>query len=178
MQARQRERKPYRVLVLPGGTEIGLEVVASLGRLKEVELYSGSMDVPTHAPYAYTHSLFLPGVDEPGWRGALESLLSEHEIDFVIPAHDDAVIALAEVADSLPSRVIAPPLETCRIVRRKSLTYELLGDVLPVPGSTDVRRMSTAFRSSRSRIAVRARAVHRSCGAPRRCRSPSRTART
>ena len=55
---------PYGVLVLLGGTEIGLEVRRSLSDLKEIRL-AGSAD-DRHGPFAYRNWAHVPSVHEEG----------------------------------------------------------------------------------------------------------------
>lgn len=124
---------PFGVLVFPGGTEIGLEVRRSLSDLKEVRLAGAGSREDRHGPFAYRRWAVLPSVGEAGWVAALNELVDALEIDFVIPGHDDALLALAEHAESLTAAVITSPRETCRITRSKRATYERLADVVPVP---------------------------------------------
>jgi hypothetical protein len=58
--------KPWRVLVFPGGTEIGLEINKSLRDCKEVELFSAGDDVSNHAPFVFRHHHFVPSIREAG----------------------------------------------------------------------------------------------------------------
>jgi hypothetical protein len=60
-------------------------------------------------------------------------VIIEHRIGHVFPAYDDVLLALAENMDQLSAKVVTSPVETCRITRSKSRTYELLRGVLPVP---------------------------------------------
>jgi carbamoyl-phosphate synthase large subunit len=124
---------PFGVLVFPGGTEIGLEIRRSLGDLKEIRLAGAGSSDDRHGPFAYRRWATVPSVDEPGWVAALNAVARELAIDFVIPGHDDVLLALAEHAPALEAAVITSPLETCRITRSKRATYELLADVVPVP---------------------------------------------
>lgn len=122
-----------RVLVWPGGTEIGLEIRAALAWEKGVELVSANIDLPSHAPYAFARNVVLPSVHEEGWVDALAGVIRREGIDVVYPAHDDVLVALAERAAEVPAGVVASPAETCRITRSKSLTYRRLAGAVPVP---------------------------------------------
>lgn len=51
-----------------------------------------------------------------------------HQFEHVYPCHDDTLITLAGRFD-----LISSPAETLRICRYKSLTYNILGDVVRVP---------------------------------------------
>ncbi|HWQ21618.1 MAG TPA: ATP-grasp domain-containing protein, partial [Clostridia bacterium] len=54
-------------------------------------------------------------------------------IDYVFPAHDDVVVALAQNAGRIRAGVVSSPPETCLVARSKSATYRLLADAIPVP---------------------------------------------
>ena len=128
-----RPSTPWRVLIWPGGTEIGLELRQALGWCKELELLSASAAVSSHAPFAFVRHFTLPSVHEPGWFEALETRLQEHAITHVFPAHDDVLLALAEVANRLQTKVVTSPVTTCRIVRFKSSTLRYFSGVVPTP---------------------------------------------
>ncbi len=124
---------PFGVLILPGGTEIGLELRRALGDLKEVELAGAGAPDDTHGPFAYRRWAQVPSVTTPGWVEALNGVIDELAIDFVFPAHDDVLLALAEQAARIRARIVTSPARTCRISRSKRATYQLLDGALPVP---------------------------------------------
>lgn len=130
---RRHPEAPFGVLVFPGGTEIGLEVRQSLMGLKEVRLAGAGSPADRHGPFAYRRWAIVDDVHKPGWMAGLDQAIRELEIDFILPGHDDALLALAENAPAIPARIITSPLETCRITRSKRTTYSLLADGLPVP---------------------------------------------
>jgi len=125
--------RPWNVLVLPGGTEIGLEVAAALGSCKEVVLFSAGQDLSSHAPFVFARHHTLPSVLEPGWIEPLNGLCARLGIDFVIPAHDDAVVTLANHRRHLAAQVVTSPAATCEIARYKSRTYAALNAAVPCP---------------------------------------------
>ena len=51
----------------------------------------------------------------------------------VFPAHDDAVLGVAEHAATIGAIVVGSPLETCRVTRSKRATYRALAGAVPVP---------------------------------------------
>ena len=122
-----------RVLVFPGGTEIGLEIWAALRDCKDVELAAAGLEVASHAPYVYPSFHVLPGVYEKGWLADLNCLVEERQIDYIYPAHDDVIFALASHAHESARARRDVPAETCRITRYKSRTYEALRGALPLP---------------------------------------------
>jgi hypothetical protein len=62
---------PYGVLVLPGGTGIGLEVRRSLSDLKEIRLVGAGSADDRHGPFAYRNWAQVPSVHEDGWQAAV-----------------------------------------------------------------------------------------------------------
>ncbi len=128
---------PYRVLVLPGGTEIGLEIQRGLSHLRDIELIGGGSGDDAHGPFAYRQWVRVPNVDEPDWCTELVRVLTTWRIDFVFPAHDDVLVALAERREDLPAVVLAPSVDTCQVTRSKRRTYAALAGVVPVPRILD-----------------------------------------
>ena len=125
--------KIYNCLVFPGGTEIGLEIWAALRDCKDVRLCSASMDVSNHAPFAFARHFTLPSIREPQWVDRLNDIIGRESIDYIFPAYDDIIVALAENADRIRCKLVSSPLQTCRITRSKSETYNHLRDLVAVP---------------------------------------------
>jgi len=125
--------KIYNILVFPGGTEIGLEIQKALHQCKDIRLFSAGLDVSNHAPYVFARHLLIPGVYDHKWIDCLNQIIVEHGIDYVFPAHDDVIVALAQHAEMIKSRIVSSPLKTCMITRSKSRTYLFFRDSLPVP---------------------------------------------
>jgi carbamoyl-phosphate synthase large subunit len=123
----------FRVLVFPGGTEVGLEINRALRACKEVELFSAGLDVSNHAPYVFARHFTVPSIYESGWVETLNRVILEQGIDYIFPAYDDVIVALAENAERIKARIVSSPPQTCLITRSKSQTYRLLSDTLPVP---------------------------------------------
>ncbi len=122
-----------QVLVFPAGTEIGLEIFESLRHCKETQLHAAGQDVANHAMFAYDKYHVIPSIREPGWVEALAALCRELRIDYIFPAYDDVIVALAEHAGELPAQVVSSPLETCLVTRSKRQTYALLDGLIRVP---------------------------------------------
>lgn len=125
--------RAWNVLVFPGGTEIGLEIQKALSWRKEVKLFSVSEGVSNHAPFVFRNYFEIPNVHNPAFVDSLNEVIEREQIDFVIPAHDDVIVALAANQEQLRASVVTSPLETCLICRSKSATYSALRDILPVP---------------------------------------------
>lgn len=125
--------RPWHVLVFPGGTEIGLEINRALRGCKEVALFAAGQALSQHTDCVFRHVAEVPGVDDPDWLGRLNAALERFAIDFILPAHDDVVLALADRAAEVRARVVGSPAETCRIARSKAHTYAALEGAVPVP---------------------------------------------
>jgi len=121
------------VLVLPAGTEIGQEILAALKSAKEVRLFGAGQAVSNHAQFSYPEYHTLKSVHEAGWIEQLAELCKRKSIDYIFPAHDDVVVALAREAARVPAVVISSPAETCEVTRSKSATYRRLANHLRVP---------------------------------------------
>jgi len=130
--------------VLPGGTEIGLEIYRALSQCKNIRLYSAGVDTSDHAPYVFLRHFTIPSVYEQGWVDHLSRIVVKESIDYVFPAHDDVIVALAQNTKNIKARIVASPLKTCLIARSKSETYRFFSGVLAVPklykGKEEVRK--------------------------------------
>lgn len=161
-QGRQFER-PLRVLVFPGGSEIGMEIRLALGWRKEVELFSAGSNVSTHAPYVFQHHSFLPTIHEKNWLERLNSVVADLKIDYIFPAFDDVLLALAENAKQIHCPVVTSPLETCRTARSKSATYKYLRGHVPTPqiypDSKDVQEFPVFLKPDMGQGSQRVRLV-------------------
>lgn len=129
----------WRVLIFPGGTEIGLELRQALIWCKEVELFSAGAAVSNHAPFVFARHSVVPPVHQAGWIEALNQVTETRGITHIFPAHDEVIVAHAENLGRLRARVVTSPAETCRLTRSKAQTLQLLHGAVPVP-----RRFATA----------------------------------
>lgn len=119
-----------RVLIVPGPTEIGLEVHRSLARRRDVEVHGAGLGGSTHGPYVYQRYWEVPGALEPAFADAVAELCSRHCIDLVYPTHDDALVALAR---DERLHVVGSPPDTVETCRSKTATYRRLAGAVPVP---------------------------------------------
>lgn len=110
-----------------------MEIREALAWAKEVILFSAGSNGSSHAPFAFSRHFPIPLVSEPGCLEALQAIVAGERITHILPAHDDALLALAEWAPLLSARVVTSPLETCRTTRSKSATLAVAGSVIPVP---------------------------------------------
>lgn len=126
-------RVPYRVLTLPAGTEIALEIKRSLGHLKDIELVGAGSQDDQRGKFAFRCHHHVPSVHAPEWLEVLNDVITTERIDFIFPAHDDVLMALSANRGDLLAKLVASPHATNLITRSKRLTYETLHDIVPVP---------------------------------------------
>ncbi|MGC9060319.1 MAG: ATP-grasp domain-containing protein, partial [Thermoplasmata archaeon] len=67
-----------RVLVFPGGTEIGLEIWKSLKDCKDIILYSAGSDMSNHAPYVFKRHFVVPDVHTSNWLNVLKEVIGNN----------------------------------------------------------------------------------------------------
>ena len=114
-----------KVLVFPAGTEIAMEIHRALRHSKFVELY-GATSIPCHADFVFKNCVEVPFVSKPGFIDAMNDVIDKFGIDYVYPAHDDALLRLTQEAHSLHARVVTTSLKTVDICRSKKRTYSYL----------------------------------------------------
>lgn len=125
-------QRKQNVLVFPCGSEIGLELYRSLSTSTHVRLWGGS-SVPDHGEFVYERYIKgMPYVADPMFIDAVNHIVDEKGIDFLIPAHDSVVLSSAENAKHLHCRVLGSPTETYRICRSKRLTCKTFASLLRV----------------------------------------------
>ncbi|WP_016954455.1 ATP-grasp domain-containing protein [Catenovulum agarivorans] len=121
------------VLIVPCGTEIGMEISRSLKNVKNITLF-GANSIADHSQYDFEHFISgVPFLGDPEFESAIKDIVQSHSIDFIIPAHDDATIAIKSIERELGCVVVAPNLETCQIARSKNRTYACLQGVVRTP---------------------------------------------
>lgn len=128
------------VLVFPCGSEIGLELNRALKHSPHFQLY-GASSVADHGEFAYRNYIAaLPMIDSPDFLPAFSRILDDYRIDFVFPAHDEALTRMARWIDEgvLHAELMAPSAGTCDLCRSKKATYARFAGRLPVPAVLDI----------------------------------------
>ena len=121
------------VLVFPCGSEVGLEINRALAHSTHFTLI-GANSVDDHGKFVYKNYVSgVPFIDDLNFISVLNLLIEEHNIDFIIPAHDSAVLLMAEHRHLINAVVITSSTATCQLTRSKKSTYELLKNFLPTP---------------------------------------------
>lgn len=121
------------VLIFPAGTEIGLEIFHALRNSKEIRVFGAGAPVSSHAPFIFENYFTIPHVDEAEWLPGIIKLCLENKVDYIFPAHDDAITALVLHRNEIPAVILAPPLNACQITRSKRATYKNLEGLIKVP---------------------------------------------
>lgn len=133
-QDEQVNRMPERrVLVFPAGTEIGLEIHSALRGCRNVELFAAGQDVSNHARFVYPEYHVVPNIHTDHWLKTLVALCEQLRIQYIFPAHDDAIVALSAARDRIPATLVTSGHDACITTRSKSATYRRLAGILPVP---------------------------------------------
>jgi len=128
------------VLVFPCGSEIGLEVNRALAHSTHFTLY-GANSVDDHGKFVYKNYIAgLPFIDTPNFIDEINKIVDLYKIDFIIPAHDSAVLKLAENQSVINAIVITSCANTCKICRSKGRTYETFNNLIPVPKIYDINK--------------------------------------
>lgn len=125
--------KKRNVLIFPAGTEIGLEIFNSLKFCKDISLFAAGQDVSNHAQFLYPSYHIIPSIHEDNWVEELNEVCVKNNIDYIFPAYDDVIVALAEISHKINPAVITSPLEAVLVTRSKRKTYERLSSVVRVP---------------------------------------------
>ncbi len=114
------------VLIYPCGTEIAFEIFNSLCNEKNITLY-GATSVPCHANFLFKRLYEnAPFSNDPSLIDYLNNIVLSQAIDYIYPAHDDALLFLSENRNKLKCKIVASPNETIFITRSKISTYTKL----------------------------------------------------
>lgn len=122
-----------KILVFPCGSEIGLEIARAFKGIKQVQLVGGS-SVSDHGKFVFDYYIGnIPRVDSPEFLEVINQIVDDHEIDYIFPAHDDVVVALANAQSMLHCKVIGSPSHTAKLSRSKAMTYRFFKSIITVP---------------------------------------------
>ncbi len=122
-----------RILVFPCGSEIGLEIHRALRYSAHFDLI-GASSVDDHGRFVYEDYVGgLPLHGDPDFARRLAEIVRSHRIDALYPTMDAVAETLQNLAGRLDVRVIGSPPETTRVCASKTLTYDALDGLVPVP---------------------------------------------
>ena len=122
-----------KILVLPAGTEIALEINNALRYSKFVKLYGGTSR-KCHAEFVFESCAEdIPYPDSPDFVRKVNEAVDRYGIDCIYPAHDSVLLKLTQVQNELHAAVVTSALETVEITRSKNRTYEFLAGASYLP---------------------------------------------
>lgn len=124
--------KEYNVLVFPCGTEIANEVINSLMNHKYFKLLFASSERISYCNFRGKEISILPYVSDENFSNEMNNIISNKQIDFIIPAHDDVAFALSQIENEIEAKIIGQSRDVNEIVRFKDVTYEHFKDILPL----------------------------------------------
>lgn len=116
-----------KVLVFPGTTLVGLEILDSLQDLPGFIVHGAGVDVQTGLEAGYSQYAYLPYVDHEDFASEIQSLVHRGSIDYVYPANDLAIAALSHL-DFPGSVVVSHSPETIRVTGSKIATHSLFAE--------------------------------------------------
>ncbi|QTN45097.1 ATP-grasp domain-containing protein [Ectopseudomonas mendocina] len=135
--------KRIRVLVLPCGSEVGLEIGQALGRSLHVELY-GASSRDDHGRLAFARYAELPNIADTQFDARFTELLARWRIDLVFATHDSVMAYLAPRMADWGAYLVNGDPHSAQIARSKAATYELFAGEPWLPrvfaGLDDVER--------------------------------------
>lgn len=132
------DRNRKNVLIYPGNGCNALEVYRCLEYSLRYKPILGNAGY-THGEYitddCYTD---LPFVDDTNFVDKINSFISDHDIEFIIPTHDTVCEEVMKVERQIAATIVCSPFETAHICRHKLLTYGVLSDYDFIPEVYDV----------------------------------------
>jgi hypothetical protein len=120
--------KIISVLVFPCGADNALEIHLALKDVLNIRLF-GASGKDDHGSYVFQNYIgSMPYINNINFISQLNKVIKDHNIDIIIPTHDDVVLKLAELAHRIKAKIALPGLEQSIISRSKKKTYELFKD--------------------------------------------------
>jgi hypothetical protein len=133
------------ILVFPCGSEIGLEVYNSLFCQKDINLI-GVNSVNDNGRFVYQNYIGdAPYIDDDNFIEFFKKIVEIHNIDYIIPAMDIAIYKLKKYEKELNCSVLASPIETLEIIRKKSSTYAFVKDKILTPNIINKKNVYPIF---------------------------------
>ncbi|MCB0326845.1 MAG: ATP-grasp domain-containing protein [Bdellovibrionales bacterium] len=121
--------KEKKILIFPSGTEIAHEIYRSLRYEKNIELIGGS-SISSHGDEIFSTSYNdIPFCHEKEFAPKINKIIKQHKIDFIFPAHDEALLHLSRNIASINAKIISSTPRVCEITRFKSKTYDALNSL-------------------------------------------------
>lgn len=121
------------VLIFGGGGYNALQIYAALKDcMRFYPVLASSND--NHSVFVCSDAITdLPYDNAPDFVEKLNEYIKSRKIEYIIPTHDTAALRMMERQDEINAVIVCSPLETSRICRYKSLTYQSLKGLDFVP---------------------------------------------
>lgn len=113
------------VLVLPCGSEVGLEIADALQRSVHVELY-GASSRDDHGRLSFERYAMLPTIGDVHFDAHFAELLARWQIDVVFATHDSVMAYLAARMPAWGTHLINGDPQSAQVARSKAATYAAL----------------------------------------------------
>lgn len=120
--------KKSNVLVFPCGAENALGVINALKYNIHFEIF-GVTNRNDYSEYVLDDAHLEVGdysIGNADFIKRFNNLLKKHNIQYIIPTHDEIILFLAEHQNEICATVIASPVETCRVAFGKIDTMKVL----------------------------------------------------
>ena len=123
----------HNILIFPGGSEIGLEILKSLSPIKGINLFSASSNVSNHAPFVFKKHNVICRYLLKNCIKELNKIIKDENIHFIFPANDLIIDFLIDNEKQIDCKMILPDKSIVRLVRSKRDTYKYFKDIIPCP---------------------------------------------
>lgn len=124
--------KRIKVLVLPCGSEVGLEIGRALSRSIHVDLH-GASSRDDHGRLAFARYAELPNIGETQFDACFAELLARWKIDLVLATHDSVMAYLAPRMAAWGVYLVNGDPQSTQVARSKAATYAFFAGELWSP---------------------------------------------
>jgi carbamoylphosphate synthase large subunit len=121
------------VAVFPSGSEVSIEISRALRFIRDIKLV-GLASIADYGVVAFAENYVnLPFFNEERFLKELRHVVRNYQIDFLIPGMDEVAFFLKSHEGEIGCEVVYAKLETAKIIRKKSSTYDTLKEIIPTP---------------------------------------------
>jgi hypothetical protein len=118
--------KKINVLIFPCGGLNALEIHTALKDCVTMNVYGGTSQ-KDHGAFVFKNYITgIPFLNDPEFICALNKVITEYEIDVVIPTDDTAMLFFARHADRFSAKIAQPGVLPAELSRYKDKLYKLL----------------------------------------------------
>lgn len=117
-----------RILIFPGEAENAFELYHALRFSTRFEIW-GASSSPGYGNLLFeNYCANIPKIKEADFLTAFNQFIQTHNIQFIIPTHDDVALYLAEHQEEVAATLIGSSAECARLCREKNRLYAALAD--------------------------------------------------